>query len=152
MKKPLNEIRRMQRIAGIISESFYGYMSSGPGANVKPKIDKSTLGTPQELSFDGADGTLDIKLYKNGDYYGILEFCVGDRQKFCIRDSMNFLEKKFKAIKNTVEDFSQLTCAEIENKLYKMHLSGHVFDHHGGKSQSAFKCGDFSQGFGRQGY
>ena len=152
MKQPLNEeFRRMQKLAGIIKEEI----------------------SPEKIEFKGTDGVLQIKLYvdKSGRGVSIFEACFGDKQIFCIEDSTTFLKRKFNKIKTlesvtkhnyatgedkehqiSQEELSKMKCEEIFHQLFNLYLSGNVYSHHGGKTQRAFKCGDFSQGFGRSGY
>ena len=52
----------------------------------------------------------------------------------------------------TLDELEKLTCEEIQNKLYKIYLSGMTYDYHGGNKAGTFRCGDISQKFSRMGY
>ncbi len=151
MSQLINEAKRFQKLAGILKEEI----------------------SPEKIEFKGTDGILQIKLYIDGyaKKVSIFEACIGDKQIFCIKDDTSNIKKEFdkmktlesvkrymyatgedKEFKTSQEELSKMKCEEIFSKLFSLYLSGRVYDHHGGKTQQSFKCGDFSKGFDRQGY
>jgi len=122
MSQLINEAKRFQKLAGILKEEI----------------------SPEKIEFKGTDGILQIKLYIDGyaKKVSIFEACIGDKRIFCIKDDTSNIKK----------EFDKMKCEEIFSKLFSLYLSGRVYDHHGGKTQQSFKCGDFSKGFDRQGY